>query len=338
MAEGTADQDYVEISGRRDVAVFTAKVLLSAVVMAATTTMFSLFVWTVLPFTIGWSPSVVVTGSMEPSIAPGDIVVTAPIEPAALRLGYVIRFRDPSDAHPYLLHRIVKVNADGTLVTKGDANQSEDSTPVPTANVTGVARLRVPLIGLPAVWLRNGQFLQLGLVMVAVAFSARVLTGLRGLVTPGKAAGTNLPHRPEMAGEPSDAAPVDEQWSDDLAPAVARPDVAVTLGAPVPGGPVADGDVLVAAAGSATANGPAGSATVNGPAGSATAGGPAGSAPAGGPAGADAGYGGPQSGAGAPVGRHRGQGRASWRRDRTSTRPRSRSGNRRRDRAGAAGE
>jgi signal peptidase len=297
----------VEISGRRAVAVFTVKVVLSAAVMAATTTMFSLFVWTVLPFTMGWSPSVVVTGSMEPSIAPGDIVVTAPIEPAALRLGYVIRFRDPSDAHPYLLHRIVKVNTDGTLVTKGDANQTEDSTPVPTANVTGVARLRVPLIGLPAVWLRNGQFLQLGLVLVAVAFSARVLTGLRGLVESGEADGTGLPHDPGAGGEPSGAAPVDGQWSDDLVPAVTGPEVAVTRGGGPLGGSGADEDAPMAPAGSATAAGSAGVDI-------------------------------PQSDSGAPVGRHRGQGRASWRRDRTTTRPRSRSRHRRRDRAGAAGD
>jgi signal peptidase len=187
MAHTRADQENVEISGRRAVTVFTVKVLLSAVVMAATTTMFSLFIWTVLPFAVGWSPSVVLTGSMEPSIAPGDIVVTAPIEPDALKLGYVIRFKDPSHSHPYLLHRIIEINPDGTLKTKGDANQSADSTPVPRENVTGVARLRVPVIGLPAVWLRNGQFLQLGLALLAVALAARVLTGMRALVASGQA-------------------------------------------------------------------------------------------------------------------------------------------------------
>jgi signal peptidase I len=309
VAGGVADQDYVEISGRRAAAVFTVKVLLSAVVMAATTTMFSLFVWTLLPFTLGWSPSVVVTGSMEPSIAPGDIVVTAPVEPAELRLGYVIRFKDPSDSHPYLLHRLIKINPDGTLVTKGDANQSEDSTPVPTANVTGVARLRVPLIGLPAVWLRNGQFLQLGLVLLAVAFSARVLTGLRGLVSPDQAAGTDPQERTGVDAEPPPAGPVDGQWAEGLVPAVDRPGVEVAPGAAL-AGPAADPDLLVAAAGSTTDGG----------------------------TGVDAAAGTQQPAPGPAVGRHRGQGRASWRRDRTSTRPRSRSRHRRRDRAGAAGD
>lgn len=205
----------MQFPGRLAVVVFTIKVLIAAVVMAATTTMVSLFTWTVLPFSVGWSPSVIVTGSMGPSIVPGDIVVTAPIEPEALRLNYVIRFKDPSNTHPYLMHRIIEIKDNGTLITKGDANQSPDSTPVPVGNVTGVARLRVPLVGLPAMWMRNGQFLQLGLALLAVAGAAWVLTGLRAL----------------LAGDPSaDAADVSEP--DDVEPP-AEP-TAGAAAAPVP--------------------------------------------------------------------------------------------------------
>jgi signal peptidase len=205
-----ADQQDVETSGRRAVTGFSLKVLLSAVVLAATATMFSLFTWTILPLAAGWSPSVVVTGSMEPSIAPGDIVVTAPIKTSALKVGYVIRFKDPSHTHPYLLHRIAEIRDDGNLITKGDANRSKDSTPVPPENVTGVARLRVPMIGLPAVWLRNRQFLQLGLTLAAVALAARVLTGLGGLVASGQDLGM-IGTGPDPTGpDPTDAdQPVD---------------------------------------------------------------------------------------------------------------------------------
>jgi signal peptidase len=194
------------LPGRLAVAAFMIRLLIAAVVMAASTTMISLFVWTVLPFCVGWSPSVIVTGSMEPSIVPGDIVVTAPIEPEALRLGYVIRFKDPSHTHPYLMHRIMEIRDDGTLITQGDANRSRDSTPVPVGNVTGVARLRVPLVGLPAMWLRNGQFLQLGLAMLTVAIAAWVLTGLRALVTTSPwadAADVSEPHGDEPPDEPT---------------------------------------------------------------------------------------------------------------------------------------
>jgi signal peptidase len=318
----------VETTGRRAVIAFTIRVLLSAVVMAAATTLFSLFVWTVLPFAVGWSPSVIVTGSMEPSIAPGDIVVTAPIKPEQLKLGYVIRFRDPSNAHPYLMHRIIEIKDDGNLVTKGDANQSADSTPVPPSHVTGVARLRVPVIGLPAVWMRNGQFLQLGAVLVAVAFAARMLTGLRALVAsaPGAAddddadqpeTGPQLqdPELPDLEpGVPTDTtepgtAPVTAPASPSdpvtavalpIAPplAVTPPEAVSPVASPValpvasPGAsPVAGPVISPAAARAEPAVEPAAEQVVGGR---------------------------------AAVGRHRGEGRASWRRDRNGERPRSR--------------
>jgi signal peptidase len=184
MAESTdgAATPPTAPAGRRELAIFAVKLVFSALVMAGVTTMLSLFIWTVLPFVVGWSPSVVVTGSMAPQIMPGDIVVAAPIKPQTLQIGYVVRFHDPAHVHPFVMHRIVKMNDDGTLVTRGDANQSEDSTPVPRENVVGVARLRVPMIGLPAVWLRNGNYLQLGLTLIAVLIAARVLSGLRALI------------------------------------------------------------------------------------------------------------------------------------------------------------
>jgi signal peptidase len=250
MSHQVADQECVETSGRLTVVVFTLKVLLSAVVMSATTTMFSLFSWTILPFAVGWSPSVVVTGSMEPSIEPGDIVVTAPIDPSLLKAGHVIRFKDPSHTHPYLLHRIYEISDDGTFVTKGDANQSKDSTPVPLDNVTGVARLRVPVIGLPAVWLRNGQYLQLGLTLLAVAIAARVLTGLRALVTSGQDLSVSGGKDPADADQPVEDSPAAEQLP----------------GAPLVGalqaGPVAAPGAAAAATTGAAATAPAGAASV----------------------------------------------------------------------------
>ncbi len=160
-------------------ALFTARLVITGLAMAVCTTMLSLFTWTVLPYLAGWSPSVVLTGSMLPAIAPGDIVVTGKLDPAALKAGHVIRFVDPSRPERSLLHRIVRINDDGTFVTRGDANGSEDSTAVPAANITGMARLRVPLVGLPVVWLRQGEYLPLGLTGAGAIAVLQVLSGLR---------------------------------------------------------------------------------------------------------------------------------------------------------------
>lgn len=113
---------------------------------------------TILPAVgLGWRPAVITSGSMEPLIRPGDVVLTSPtseIEP-----GHVITYANPARDGTLTTHRVLGVNPDGSLQTRGDANQSPDSTPVPAADVVGRGRLLVPLVGLPLHWLSSGLVL-----------------------------------------------------------------------------------------------------------------------------------------------------------------------------------
>ncbi len=120
----------------------------------------SLAVCAILPAVFGVSGSVVQSGSMEPLIRPGDVVLseTHPvIDPVPL--GRVVTFQAPagSERTGQLLHRIVAINHNGSLVTAGDANADVDSTPLSRTNITGRAFLLIPLIGLPAFWLTTGN-------------------------------------------------------------------------------------------------------------------------------------------------------------------------------------
>src|SRR5581483_1441292 len=86
------------------------------------------------------------------------------------------------------LHRVVRRNQDGTLVTRGDANRVDDSTPVRVEAVKGLARLRVPFVGLATYWLRTGQYLKfsvLGLVVIGALVVAGVGAPTRGPPPPG---------------------------------------------------------------------------------------------------------------------------------------------------------
>jgi signal peptidase len=51
----------------------------------------------------------------------------------------------------------VEVADDGTLVLKGDANPTDDSTSAPADAVQGIAALRVPVLGSPALWSSDGR-------------------------------------------------------------------------------------------------------------------------------------------------------------------------------------
>lgn len=125
-----------------------------------------LVVWVIIVrLLVGWTPLVITTGSMQPSINQGDIVLSASPEDggAGLEEGAVITFADPVRPGERLTHRIDKVNRNGTYQTRGDANAVSDSYEVQPSDVTGVGRLLVPSVGLPRVWVENGNLAMLGL-------------------------------------------------------------------------------------------------------------------------------------------------------------------------------
>lgn len=138
--------------------------------------------WASIPAAWGWHPQVVLSGSMGPAISTGDVVLTAPVKPDELRPGAVILADTPAQPGHTYLHRVV-ATGDGTLVTRGDANASNDYPPLRPAAVRGQARLVVPRVGLPMVWAQ--QHRPLPLIGVFAALLACLLAA-RPLLFPGK--------------------------------------------------------------------------------------------------------------------------------------------------------
>ncbi|MET0807016.1 MAG: signal peptidase I [Lacisediminihabitans sp.] len=151
----------------------------------------------VLPLLTGLTGSVVQSGSMEPKISAGDVVLVRPVElDDPLPMGRVITFAAPTgSAHPgTMLHRLVGERSDGSLVTAGDANADVDSTPIARRDIIARGALLIPWIGQPALWIGTGQLLPLllwgGVTLLAIAvetLSAVLERGgrHRGLKGPG---------------------------------------------------------------------------------------------------------------------------------------------------------
>jgi len=113
----------------------------------------------VLPGLLGWTPSVVQSESMEPHISTGDIVLASDLpDSSPLPIGAVIAFRVDERT---IMHRLITVNDDNTLVTAGDANPQLDPWSASRDDITGQARLLVPYIGLPGMWLQRGDLVPL---------------------------------------------------------------------------------------------------------------------------------------------------------------------------------
>ncbi len=151
--------------------------LTKTVVAAALGLVVGLVFWSVAPMLAGMQAHVIVSGSMEPSIAGGDVVLTEDVDTAAVRPGMVLLFHDPAFPGRLLMHRVTKVNnGDGTVVTRGDANRTDDSTAVSMTAAEGIGRLRIPYVGLPMYWRTLGDFPRLGALAVFIALASVFVT------------------------------------------------------------------------------------------------------------------------------------------------------------------
>lgn len=82
------------------------------------------------PRFFGYQTATMLTGSMAPSIVPGDVVVTTAQPVNEVAVGDVISYHIPVEDHRVETHRVTEVivNADGSTAvrTKGDANEAAD--------------------------------------------------------------------------------------------------------------------------------------------------------------------------------------------------------------------
>ena len=122
---------------------------------------------------------IVLTGSMEPAISPGDVVFVSAAPASTIGVGDVITF-DRGAAVP-TTHRVIEVvTVDGERAfrTMGDANEDPDSGLVSPAQVVGVVTLSVPYIG-TVITAADSQYgfvamvvIPFGLLVLDVVYSA----------------------------------------------------------------------------------------------------------------------------------------------------------------------
>ena len=88
----------------------------------------------------------VYTGSMEPAIPVGSVVVIKPADPETLKVGDIICFKTEAEYPTTVTHRIIGITSQG-FITKGDANEDPDQWIVKKENVIGKVIAVIPLLG-----------------------------------------------------------------------------------------------------------------------------------------------------------------------------------------------
>lgn len=124
----------------------------------------------VVPKAAGGRPLTVLSGSMTGSYDVGDVVVVRPVDTDELAVGDVITFQPVSDDPRLTTHRIesISVGSEGrAFVTKGDANNTTDLSPVTSEQVRGKVWYSVPVVGYVSVWVAGG-WVRLALDLAAI--------------------------------------------------------------------------------------------------------------------------------------------------------------------------
>ena len=141
----------------------------------------ALTLWVILPVIAGGHATVVMSGSMEPSVRTGDIVIAKklardgsinePITP-----GKVILAEDPAKEGSLFTHRVISVLPDGSFITKGDANAGKDMMPVSPGKVLGIEKLKIPFLGIPVQAAKTGNFLPAVIFVLSIVGSYRLIS------------------------------------------------------------------------------------------------------------------------------------------------------------------
>ncbi len=111
----------------------------------------AIFIYHGLIFLFGTNRPVidVVSESMSPNINRGDLVIVKHVDPTDIKIGDVIVFDTLSEPLP-VIHRVYKINDDGTFQTLGDNNhgvQHEWEKQIYPKDIVGKAVLVIPYVG-----------------------------------------------------------------------------------------------------------------------------------------------------------------------------------------------
>lgn len=94
-----------------------------------------------LPMPFGVGAAVVLSGSMEPTLSVNDLVFVRRAE--AYQIDDIVVYQS---SHDLVIHRVVALG-EGSLTTRGDANNTEDPA-VPLESIKGKLVLAIPFAGL----------------------------------------------------------------------------------------------------------------------------------------------------------------------------------------------
>ena len=123
---------------------------------------------------LGFQVFNVISGSMEPTYNVGDLIYVKEVNPYDIEVGTPITFV-LNEELVVATHRVIEVDEENQhFYTKGDANDTADSSPVHFNNVIGVPQFSIPLLGYVSDFIQNppGMYITVGVgfILILIVF------------------------------------------------------------------------------------------------------------------------------------------------------------------------
>ena len=126
----------------------------------------------IVPQMLGMNTLAVLSGSMQPNIPVGSLIIIDDVKFDDLKVDDVITYKVNSST--LVTHRIVSLDSNKQeMITKGDANEVDDGSPISYQNVVGKLLFTVPLLGYLSVYMKTplGIAILCGIIFVLIVLN-----------------------------------------------------------------------------------------------------------------------------------------------------------------------
>ena len=112
---------------------------------------------------------------MEPECPVGSMVYVKSVNFSDIEVGDVISFR--LNDGTMVTHRVDAINDDGTLRTKGDANDVADASPVSESQVFGEVKGKLPYLGYLSSFIKSASGIATLIALAVIIIVLSVIPG-----------------------------------------------------------------------------------------------------------------------------------------------------------------
>lgn len=114
---------------------------------------------------VGYKTYTVLSGSMEPTFKPGDLIITKNKNRCNIEVEDIATFKDTKGT--VITHRIVGESKEG-YVTKGDNNKVEDKDIINEENIIGEVVFHIPKLGFAINFLSNPIVVAIEMILLSL--------------------------------------------------------------------------------------------------------------------------------------------------------------------------